>query len=164
MQPRRPTLFEKSSNLKGALTTMADSQPSPGVGLITATIDAATGQIVEVLSIDAAGATNELTTDRRAKLARQSGGETIEDLVEQAFEAGIAFVLGEDKEDAQASESEEDAALRRYILRPMIEDSSAGRLMHEDVLGRAIVGTLIRDAARGRNGGAKRSRPSPASP
>jgi hypothetical protein len=130
---------------------MAKAQSSQNAGLITATIEAATGRIVDVRSIDDAGASSELTTDRRATLSEQSGGATLEDLFEQAFEAGIACVLGEDTEaDAEAGESEEDAALRHQILQPMIEHSAARRLLQQEVLGRAIVRTLIqKSAARG---------------
>ena len=117
-------------------------------GLITATIDTATGKIIDVRSVDDAGASSELTTDRRARLSEQIGEASLEDLFEQAFEAGIASVLGDDDEaDTEASESEEDAALRHEILQPMIEHSAARRLMRQEILGRAIVGTLIRKAA-----------------
>jgi hypothetical protein len=127
---------------------MPDSQPSANGGLITATIETATGKIIDVRSVDDAGASSELTTDRRAMLSEQIGEASLEDLFEQAFEAGIASVLGDDDEaDAEASESEEDVALRHQILQPMIEHSAARRLIQQEVLGRAIVGTLIRKAA-----------------
>ena len=126
---------------------MTDTQSSPNEGLITATIEAATGRIVEVRSINASGASAELTTDRRARLSKQSGDATLEDLVEQAFEAGIACVLGDEGPEASESDDEEDIALRRQILRPMIENSAARRLVQKEVLGRAIVGTLIQRAA-----------------
>ncbi len=131
---------------------MPDSQLSTNGGLITATIEAATGKVIDVRSVDDAGESSELTTDRRARLSQQIGEASLEDLFEQAFEAGIACVLGDDADaeaDADASESEEDAALRHQILQPMIEHSAARRLMRQEILGRAIVGTLIRKAARG---------------
>jgi hypothetical protein len=123
------------------------SRTSSNSGLITATIDADTGEIIEVRSVDDAGSPSELTADHSARLSRQSGDATLEDLVEEAFEAGIACVLGEDADGAETSESEEEAALRHQILRPMIENSAARRLMQQGVLGRAIVGTLIRRAS-----------------
>ena len=131
---------------------MPGFQSSPSSGLITATIEAATGKIIEVRSLDDAGALIELTTDRRARLSEQIGDASLEDLFEQAFEAGIASVLGEDAEaeaDAELNESEDDVALRHQILQPMIEHSAARRLMRQEILGRAIVGTLIRKAAAG---------------
>ena len=126
---------------------MPDSQQNGG--LITATIETATGKIIDVRSVDDAGKSIELTTDRRAMLSEQIGEASLEDLFEQAFEAGIASVLGDDEgdADAEASESEEDIALRHQILQPMIEHSAARRLIQQEILGRAIVGTLIRKAA-----------------
>jgi hypothetical protein len=134
---------------------------SPAGGLITATIDAATGRVVDVRSVDEAGASTELTTDRRATLSRQSGAATLEDLFEQAFEAGIACVLGDDADSAEAEESKDDAALRQRLLRSMIENSAARRLMRNEVVGRAIVGTLIRKST-GNDRGAAPSRSSTA--
>jgi hypothetical protein len=144
---------------------MPGFQSSPSSGLITATIEAATGKIIEVRSLDDAGALIELTTDRRARLSEQIGDASLEDLFEQAFEAGIASVLGEDAEaeaDAELNESEDDVALRHQILQPMIEHSAARRLMRQEVLGRAIVGTLIRKAAAGAPDTAAPDRPSTA--
>ena len=143
--------------------TMPDSQPSNG-GLITATIEAVTGKIIAVRSIDDAGEPSELTTDRRARLSQQIGEASLEDLFEQAFEAGIASVLGDDdtEADAEANESEEDVALRHQILQPMIEHSAARRLIQQEVLGRAIVGTLIRKAAARSPDAAAPSRPASA--
>jgi hypothetical protein len=139
------------------------TMPDTNGGFITATIEAATGKIIDVRSFDDAGALSELTTDRRARLSEQIGEATLEDLFEQAFEAGIACVLGEDAEsDAEADDSEEDAALRHQILQPMIEHSAARRLMQQEVLGRAIVGTLIRKAAARAPDVAAPSRPSSA--
>ena len=145
---------------------MAKAQSSPNAGLITATFEAATGRIIDIRSIDDAGASSELTTDRRAKLSAQSGEATLEDLFEQAFEAGIACVLGDDAEtDGEAIETEEsveDAALRHEILQPMIEHSAARRLMQQEVLGRAIVRTLIQKAAaRGADAAAPSPSPAP---
>jgi hypothetical protein len=137
---------------------MSDSPSSPNAGLITAIIEAATGRIIEVRSVDDAGAPSELST-----LSSQGGDATLEDLFEQAFEAGIASVLGDDDEaGAEAGESEEDAALRHQILRPMIEKSAARRLLQKEVLGRAIVGTLIQRAGAGGPEAAAPSRPSSA--
>lgn len=142
---------------------MPGSKPSSSGGLITATIEAATGKIVDIRSVDEAGEPIELTTDRRARLSEQLGETTLEDLFERAFEAGIACVLGDDTEvDADADESEEEAALRHEILQPMIEHSAARRLIQQDVLGRAIVGTLIRKAAARSHAAAASSGPSPA--
>ena len=141
---------------------MPDSYPSPIGGLITATIEASTGKIIDVRSIDDAGASSELTTDRRARLSQEIGETSLEDLFEQAFEAGIASVLGDDETETEASESEDEAELRHQILQPMIERSAARRLIQSENLGRAIVGTLIRKAAARSPDTAAPARPSSA--
>jgi hypothetical protein len=157
---RRPSKPRKTSLERSR--TMPDPQTPSNAGLITATIEAATGRIIEVRSIDDAGKSSELTMDRRARLSEQIGEASLEDLFEEAFEAGIACVLGDGAEDVEAGESEEDVALRHQILRPMIENSAARRLLQKDVLGRAIIGTLIRKAAAGNSDITAPSRPSTA--
>jgi hypothetical protein len=157
---RRPSKSRKTSLERSR--PMPDPQTSSNGGLITATIEAATGKIIDVRSIDDAGKSSELTTDRRARLSEQIGEASLEDLFEEAFEAGIACVLGDGAEDAEPGESEDDVALRRQILRPMIENSAARRLLQKDVLGRAIIGTLIRKAAAGNADITAPSRPSTA--
>jgi len=141
----------KAARRRSAKLSKSESPP-PEPGLINATIDAATGKVVEVLSIDGAGASEKLTTNLRAKLSEQSGDTTLEDLFGEAFEAGIACVLGDDAEDGEEDETGDTAAdvsLRRQILRQMIERSTAQRFTKNDVLGRAIVRTLLQKAAAG---------------
>jgi hypothetical protein len=141
---------------------MPDPQPSSNGGFITATIEAATGKIIAVRSTDQDGESSELTTDSRAWLSKQIGEASLEDLFEEAFEAGIACVLGDGAEDAEPAESDEDVALRQQILRPMIENSAARRLLQKEVLGQAIIGTLIRKTVAGAPDVMAQSRPSSA--
>ena len=116
--------------------------------LLTLTIDVKTGQIVKIESVDSTGAHHELSDEEKANLARQKNKSTVEAIIEQAFEAGIASVLGdggeeEDLEEEDSIESEKDANLRQLLLRPLIENSAAKRLIRRDVLSRAILKTLI---------------------
>lgn len=116
--------------------------------LVSLTIDAATGRIVKVEGMDGDGVRRELSDDERARLAETDAGATLQGVVEQAFEAGIAFVLGDRADEAEEpSETDDDAELSRMLLRSMIERSAAKRLMKHEILGRAIVGTLIEQAA-----------------
>lgn len=118
--------------------------PGPSAGLVAFTLDPASGRIVKVESVDASGARRELTREEKAALARRNGKSTLEDILEQTFEAGISSVLTDEAEEPDLPESEEEAALRRMILRPMMERSAVSRLLKREVLGRAIVATLIR--------------------
>jgi hypothetical protein len=91
------------------------------------------------------GAHHELSDKEKTNLAKEEGTATLEDMLEQAFEAGIACVLGDEGDDPP--ESAKDADLRRLLLRPLIEDGAAKRLMQRDILSRAALTTLIRNAA-----------------
>ena len=122
------------------------SEPAPHPDLLTLTIHAKTGRTVKIESVDGTGTRHELSEEERANLAKEAGNATLEAMVEQAFEAGIACVLGDGAGEDGSPEPEEDAKLRRLLLQPLIEHSTARRLMQRDVLSRAILGTLIRHA------------------
>jgi hypothetical protein len=107
------------------------------------TLDTSSGEIFKLESVDSAGLRNELSANEKVKLAKESRELDLEALIEQVFEAGIACVLGD--EDKNANETKEDADLRRILLKPLIEASSAAKLMRREVLRRAIIQTLIRD-------------------
>lgn len=110
--------------------------------LLTLTIDARTGEIVKFESLDESGVPHELSDEDKASLAREGPGDRLEEIVEQAFEAGIACVLG-GGDRIQTQESEQDAELRHLLLLPLIEHSMAKRLMQGNVLNRAFLRTLI---------------------
>jgi hypothetical protein len=124
--------------------TAAPPQPQTGASLISFTLEPASGKIREVEIVDPEGARHRLTRQERASFINVDDEPTLEGILEQTFEAGIACVLG--SEDDDSPESAEDAALRRLLLKPMIEKSIAKRLMRREILGRAIVRTLIRDS------------------
>jgi hypothetical protein len=132
---------EETEVTESAAGTQAAAQ------LLTFTIDAKTGQLVKFESLDESGARHELSDEEKANLAREGIGDRLEQIVEQAFEAGIACVLGGDNR-GQAQESEQDAELRHLLLLPLIEHSMAKRLMQGDVLNRAILGTLIQHSMK----------------
>jgi hypothetical protein len=110
---------------------------------VTITIDAASAEVVRVEGLDATGTRRELSDEEKASLV--NGGrrdELLEAVVEHAFEAGIACVLGDDEEETPP-ESPADAALRHQLLAPLIERSVVGRLRERAALNRAMLGTLI---------------------
>lgn len=134
---------ETSRETPGAKRTT--SGPEISTDLVSFTIDVRTGKLVKLEAVAPGGARRELSADETVRLATQRGS-TLEDVLERTFEAGITSVLdGAALEEAE-TETEDELKLRRLILRPMIEKSAAGRLMKREVLGRAILGTLIKDA------------------
>jgi hypothetical protein len=124
------------------------SGPEPLVmpGRISFTIDTASGRMVTVEALDDAGARRELTAEEKSGLVKAEAEDTLEDILERTFEAGITSVLGEDGEDEEI-ESEDGASLRHLILRPMIARSAAKRYLKREVLSKAILGALIQDIA-----------------
>jgi hypothetical protein len=112
------------------------------------TIDAETAQIVKFESLDAAGARHELTDDEKASLAKEVAEDRLEEVLEQAFEAGIACVLGDSAQAEQTAESDEDAELRHMLLTPLIEHSPARHLLAREALQRIVLDTLIQHAMK----------------
>jgi len=74
---------------------------------------------------------------------KEGRDERVTALVEQAFEAGIACVLGIEEEEETTQESPEDAEFRRQLLAPLLERSGLGQLTERPALNRAILGTLM---------------------
>ncbi|QFU16237.1 hypothetical protein [Microvirga thermotolerans] len=150
---------------KGRKHTPSDpSSPQARLDRFAFTVDANTGEIVQIEGIDATGARHELSKDEKISLAKNNGRARLEELLEQAFEAGIACVLGGEDEPGEAKEAREDADLRRILLKPLIEESPAARLMRRDVLDRAIVGTLIHHSLESRSKGPKGAPPEESGP
>ncbi len=147
-----PSSARKSSSAAGTKpeTTSSTTEQPVSAGLVALTVDAATGRIINVEGVDAVGARHAFSEVERARFIEKGGEATLERVVEQAFEAGIDCILGAESDETKPLESEEDAELSRVLLRSLIEHSAAKRLLGQDVLSRAIVATLIEQAASGR--------------
>jgi hypothetical protein len=141
-EPKQPAAKAREPKTRPAAT---ERPASPN--LVSLTIDAATGRIVKIEGADAAGARRELSEGQISRLARTEAGATLQSIVEQAFEAGIAYVLGDRAGEEEPPESDDDAELSHLLLQSLIKRSAAERLMQREILARAIVGTLIEQAA-----------------
>jgi hypothetical protein len=104
------------------------------------TINAPMGKIVRVEKIDKAGKHQELAEEEWTKLVGDDDGEDIEVALEEAFEAGIAAVLGEEYEDDEAYEDEEETALHRFLIRELLRR----RPVQRRILQRVLVSRLLR--------------------
>jgi hypothetical protein len=129
--------------------------------LVAITINTRTGEIVRLESVDNAGAHQELSAEIRAELARNGGGATLEELIEDAFEAGIGSLFGSEAEKAPAREAEEETALRHFLLGELIRGTAARRFLQGEILGRAMLGTAIRQAGKPAIPGAEAGRRGP---
>ena len=120
------------------------TQPTrtPPSSLFSLTVNAATGEIVKIEKVEGTGTRRDLRDDDKAELTAKAA-PTLEALIERAFEAGIACVLGVEAGHAEAEESDEDADLRRALLMPLMEGSWAKDLLKREVLGKAILASAI---------------------
>lgn len=147
---KEPTGEPKESTRGGQKPHSPASESASHLDQSTITINAKTGQILKIESVDDSGARHELSDEEKARLEKEAGKATLQDVIEQAFEAGIACMIGEEPGEDEAPESEENVKLRRVLLKPLIEESAARHLMQREVLSRAIVGTLISEAVHAR--------------
>jgi hypothetical protein len=125
------------------------SKPSPGLSqldLFALTISADTGEIVKVEKVEGSGARRDLRDDDTMGLSAKAA-LTLDALIEQAFEAGIACMLGVRNRSADAEESDEEADLRRALLMPLMENTWAKDSLKREVLGKAILASAIAQIA-----------------
>lgn len=116
--------------------------------LLAITVDADTARVIRIEGLDASGTRHELSTSDREVLLNRGTDGRVEDVVERAFEAGIACVLDDEPGSASNNDPADDAELRHQLLAPLIERSAVRHLMQPGVLDRAILSTLIDHAAR----------------
>ena len=141
-RPEKPDQAEAPTSARPAVAR-AD-QPVDRLMTVTVTIDADSGEVVRVEGVDTTGARRELSDDEKTKLVKERRDERVSELVYQAFEAGIAAVLGTEADESETTqESAEEADFRRRLLAPLIERTAFGRLTERATLNRAILGTLI---------------------
>ena len=142
-RPEKPDQTEAPTTARPA-AVRAD-QPVDRLMTVTVTIDADSGEVVRVEGVDTTGARRELSDDEKTSLIKERRDERVQELVYQAFEAGIAAVLGTDVEEKETTqESPEEADFRRRLLAPLIARTAFGQQLTERAaLNRAILGTLI---------------------
>ncbi|MCW3473437.1 hypothetical protein [Limobrevibacterium gyesilva] len=116
---------------------------SAGPDLFAFTIDASTGQITRLEKVESTGARRQLSEQDKASLQASKSSHTLEAIVEQAFEAGIACALGNGDETDEVPESEDEAEVRRTLLLPLMERSRTTALLQRSVLGQAILATAL---------------------
>jgi hypothetical protein len=123
----------------------ASAQPAPHPERLAFTLDASTGEIVKLENVDAGGQRRELSKAEKSDLAKECRGSGVEGLVERAFEAGIACLLDGEGRNENGKESEEEAGVRRILLKGLMENTDAAGALQREALRRAIVQTLIQE-------------------
>jgi len=143
-QPRTEKADQAAEAMKPArATAVKTDQPVHRLMTVTITIDADSAEVVRIEGVDPTGARHDLSDDEKVSFIKERRDERLAEVVEQAFEAGIASVLGVEDEEETAEESPEDSELRRQLLAPLIERSAVRRLTERAALNRAILGTLV---------------------
>jgi hypothetical protein len=105
---------------------------------VVVTINTAVGRIVKVEKTDKAGKRQELAEGEWAKLVGEDEAEEIESAFEEAFEAGVAVVLGEEYDPDEAYEDDEERSLRRALLSGLLRGSTRRRILQRLVLSRLL--------------------------
>lgn len=143
--PPRADKADQAEAMKPArATAVRADQPVHRLMTVTITIDAESAEVVRVEGVDATGSRHELSDEEKASIMKERRDERLAVLVEQAFEAGIASVLGREEDEGETTEeSPEDVELRRELLAPLMERSGLGLLTERVALNRAMLGTLI---------------------
>ena len=114
--------------------------------LVVVTLKASTGSIVSVEMAAPDGSRHALTDSETARLVGER--PTFASLVHDAFEAGIACVLDNGGgADERSGESAEDVDLHDALLDALIERSAARRLLSQDTLRSAVLGTIMHAAS-----------------
>ena len=129
-----------------ARKTKPTAEKSPG-GVYSFTVDTAKGRIMTVERADGDGIRRPLTVEDKAKLAKSQPAMPLRQLVEQAFEAGIEYVLGEEAAH-DIPETKQEVEFSGKLLQSMIESSKAKELVKGDALDRTVIDTFIIHAAK----------------
>jgi hypothetical protein len=158
-KPRRRAAAPRPSRVPRSFAAEASVDPTGAHGrdapeaLVVVTLRAADGSVVKIEAVEPDGSRHELSASDTPRLLGERPKPTLEHLVQEAFEAGIACVLDEAAEasvDEASGESAEEVDLHDALLGSLIEHSPARHLLRREVLGSAMLGTIIREAAEDR--------------
>jgi len=117
---------------------------------LVVTFNATMGEIVKVEKVDKSGKRQELTEEECAKLAGQDEVEEVEAALEEAFEAGVAVVLGdEEDEDYAEDDDDEERALRQLLIGRLLgRHPVRRRLLQQLLLRRLLLRRLLKRGRR----------------
>ena len=104
------------------------------------TIRGPRGRIVKVERVDKGGKRQELAEEEWAKLVGRDEVEEIESALEEAFEAGVAAMLGEEYEDIEEYEDDEEGAFRQILIGRLLRRSVRRRILERLLLSRMLRG------------------------
>ena len=104
---------------------------------LVVTINPAIGEIVKVEKIDKAGKHEELSEEECARLIGEDEVEEIQDALDEAFEAAVVSVVGDQAEGEY--EDDEEKAIRRFLISDLlIPRAVRRRILHRLLLSRML--------------------------
>ena len=111
---------------------------------LVVTFNAAMGEIVKIEKVDNGGKHQELTEEECAKLAGQDEVEEVVAALEEAFEAGAEFALGDEDEEYAEDNDDEERALRQLLIGAILgRHPVRRRLLHQLLLRRLLMRRLL---------------------
>jgi hypothetical protein len=116
------------------------SAPEEEMKQLVVTINPAKGGIVKVEKIDNAGKREELSEEECARLIGGDEVEEIQDALDEAFEAAVLSVIGQEDQPEGEYEDEEEKAIRRFL----ISDLLIPRAVRQRILHRLLLSRLFR--------------------
>jgi hypothetical protein len=133
---------QKESERKGVASFKggADGDSSSGEEQVVVTINPGMGKIVRVEKLDKAGKRQELAEKEFVKLVGDDEVEEIEAALEEAFEAGVAAMLGDEYEDDETVEDDEEKALRQLLIAGLLRR----RRIQRRILQRVVMSHVLR--------------------
>jgi hypothetical protein len=133
-EPQRESERKGVTSFKaGAETGAAEEEQQ-----VVVTINTVMGRIVRAEKVDKAGKRQELAEEEWAKLVGEDEVGEIETALEEAFEAGIAVVLGDTYEEDEAYEDDEERSLRRLLIGGLLRRSIRRRILQRVLVSRLL--------------------------
>src|SRR5215467_9242405 len=120
-----------------------------GMEQLVVTINPAMGGIVKVEKIDKAGKHEELSEEECGRLIGEDEVEEIQDALDEAFEAAVVSVTGEDDQAEGEYEDGEEKAIRRFLSGDRVRPRATRRqiLLRLQVSGK-LRGRLLKNRRR----------------
>ena len=130
----------RESERKGVSSFKAG--PEAELEQLVVTINPAMGGIVKVEKIDKAGKHEELSEEECGRLVGEDEVEEIEAALDEAFEAAVVSVVGDQAEGEY--EDDEEKAIRRFL----ISDLLIPRAVRRRILHRILLSRMLRRRSR----------------
>ena len=106
---------------------------------LVVTINPAKGGIVKVEKIDKAGKRDDLSEEECGRLVGEDEVEEIQAALDEAFEAAVVSVIGDEDQAEGEYEDDEEKAIRRFLISDLlIPRAVRRRILHRLLLSRML--------------------------